>query len=176
MICRLGGEFDFVKVVDFGLVKNTDQNAITHTKTASLAGTPLYMAPERWSNTVENDPRSDIYAIGAVAYRLLSGREIYSADSTVGLIEKILSANVTPLSDLGCTDIPPVLEELVMSCLASNMDARPSSVSVILNKLESLKGASLWKQSDARQWWANWELASRGKEIRADSKTPENSA
>src|SRR6185436_7446598 len=86
MINRRGGESDIVKVLDFGLVKALDEGKQASTTAAnSLTGTPLYMAPEaiQAPNTV--DARSDLYAVGAVGYFLLTGRPVFETATLVEL-------------------------------------------------------------------------------------------
>ncbi len=86
MLCRRGGENDVVKVLDFGLVKQIHgPEATSHTV---LAGTPMYMAPERLDAPQENDPRIDIYAFGAVGFFLLTGREIFLDDGVHGILHR----------------------------------------------------------------------------------------
>ncbi|MGI9515438.1 MAG: serine/threonine protein kinase [Pirellulaceae bacterium] len=153
MLCLLGGEADFVKVLDFGLARPIHPDSQDLTKTKTLAGTPLYMAPERWREPGEDDPRSDIYSIGAVVYRLLTGREIYTAKTPAALVEQIVAGEIKPLAECGVPDLPSELEYLVMSCLASDVDSRPSSVDEILKELEQLPKDDFWNESMALQWW-----------------------
>ncbi|MCA9152600.1 MAG: serine/threonine protein kinase, partial [Planctomycetales bacterium] len=103
MVCQCGGEVDFLKVLDFGLVKQivpADQAMST-----VLAGTPRYMAPERLLEPQENDPRSDLYALGAVAYYLLSGQEIYAEVPAAQLLTRILQQAPAPLAQVASQPI-----------------------------------------------------------------------
>ena len=110
------------------------------------------MAPERWQELGINDPRSDIYSVGAVAYCLLSGRDIYVNQNPVQLLEQIIAGNIKPLAEL-----PTALENLVMSCLAKDASNRPDSVSLILEQMEQWAIDDPWNQEKARAWWQSQE-------------------
>ena len=97
MLCERGGEYDFVKVLDFGLVWHVeDSGDMRITRPHRIIGTPLYMAPERISHPLEADVRSDIYSLGAVAYHLLSGRPVFRSVTDLELIGQIMHAITRP--------------------------------------------------------------------------------
>ncbi len=100
MLNRRGGEPDVVKVLDFGLVKATDdQQQAGVTQQASLTGTPLYMSPEAIQLPNSVDARSDLYAVGAVGYFLLTGQPVFEAESVVDLCQKHVSTPPVPPSE-----------------------------------------------------------------------------
>ena len=127
MLCERGGQADFIKVLDFGLVKSTTKDENTGlTAATALAGTPLYMAPERLRDPLVTDTRSDLYSLGAVAYDLLTGRNIFHCVSDLDVLFHVI--NVTPEAPSRLNPaVPPCLCELVMSCLAKDPHARPQS-------------------------------------------------
>lgn len=153
MLCERGGQADFVKVLDFGLVKSTSTSDTTGlTAVTALAGTPLYMAPERLRDPMITDTRSDLYALGAVGYNLLTGRSIFHCASDLDVLYHVMNVVPEPLTQL-CADLPAELNELIMSCLAKDPQHRPQSATDILQQLDGLTGLTPWTQTDARDWW-----------------------
>jgi serine/threonine protein kinase len=154
MLCERGGEYDYVKVLDFGLVWQIGDSAdMRITRPHRIIGTPLYMAPERISNPLEADVRSDIYSVGAVAYQLLSGRPVFRSVTDLELIGQIMHGTPDPLSELVPSPIPVALEGLVMNCISRDLSLRPQSVAEILEVLESIETLPGWTQHAARAWW-----------------------
>ncbi len=151
---RLGIRYDFVKVLDFGLVKSVakdDSQISLATAVGRTPGTPSYMAPEMaLGETV--DSRSDIYALGCVAYFLLSGKLVFDAESSFQMIARHLRNEPVPPSLRGNVEIPPALEALVLKCLAKDPAARPQSAKEFSEALASLRLPE-WKQSEAAEWW-----------------------
>ena len=127
---RVGRKYDFVKVMDFGLVKaitdSTSEDALATVPGQMALGTPAYMSPEMaLGETV--DARTDIYALGCVAYFLLTGELVFGGENTVNLIAKHLQAEPIPPSQRTTQTIPPGLERLIMKCLAKAPANRPQS-------------------------------------------------
>ena len=154
MVCRYGGEYDFVKVLDFGLVKNiaaAEEQPIT--RTLRILGTPLYMAPERLRDPADVDARADIYALGAVAFFVLTGRRMFETDDDLGLTSKVLNEVPPRLSQRAAQPIPEALELLIAACLEKNRDDRPSRVSEVSDVLEALAVRQRWTQRDAAAAW-----------------------
>ena len=153
-VSRIGLEYDFVKVLDFGLVKKDGTRVnqdVRLTAPESLSGTPAYMAPEMASGEVV-DGRADIYALGCVGYHLLTGRMVFEGDNALQLILKHLQTPpVAPSVRLGAP-VPEALEKLILSCLAKSPADRPADAAVLAAALTSA-GADEWAQADARQWW-----------------------
>lgn len=154
MLCHRAGEFDVVKILDFGLVKdlNTLQSR-NITQFQRVVGTPAYMAPERVRNAADADNRSDIYAVGATAFHLLTGRPPYEAAGEHDLTYQILHAAVPDVAE-AAPQAPPRLAELIARCLAKGRDERPHDIVVILAALEALAVRHPWTQRDAAAWWA----------------------
>ncbi|HMC93766.1 MAG TPA: serine/threonine-protein kinase, partial [Polyangia bacterium] len=124
-------EPDVVKVVDFGLVKKFGGSLAESMATDAIIGTPLYMAPEAISRHDTVDGRSDLYAVGAVAYFLLTGQHVFQAASVLEVCSKhMLEAPVPPSQRLGKA-LPADLEAIVLGCLAKDRDARPASAAIL---------------------------------------------
>jgi len=152
MLCRQGGECDVLKLLDFGLVKELAMGGDAGLSVAStLIGTPLYMAPEAITAPDSVDARSDIYALGAVAYFLLSGREVFGGSSLVEVCGAHLHSEPDALAARGVT-VSPELEAIVRSCLEKKPEKRPQSASELRARLEACAVAA-WGIDEARRWW-----------------------
>ena len=155
MVCRLGPDADFVKVLDFGLVKHTAAGqTVTMVSTAGTAvGTPSYMAPEIALGHADVDGRTDIYSLGCVAYYLLTAQHVFSGDTPVATaVAHVQSAPIPPglRSEFS---IPPALDALIMECLAKDPSARPASAAVLSERLATTVAADAWTLDSARAWW-----------------------
>lgn len=153
MLCCRGGEADVVKVLDFGLVKllaPVDKSGATSTV---LAGTPLYMSPERLFEPQAVDARSDIYSVGAVGFKLLTGEDIFSSDNQQSLLAQIIEAPVPRPSERSTTAVPRELDDLVVACLAKRADDRPAGAASLLEALDALTSIDRWSEHQAREWW-----------------------
>jgi serine/threonine-protein kinase len=158
MLCRHGGECDVVKVLDFGLVKELENKHTRDiTQFARVLGTPLYMAPERLRDPADADVRADIYALGAVAFFLLTGRRVFETQSDHDLVHKVLNEAAPGLAASGAEDAPPVLEALIARCLAKEREARPASILEVAAVLAELTRQRPWREEDAREWWSRRE-------------------
>jgi serine/threonine-protein kinase len=155
MLCERGGQFDFLKLLDFGLVRQLGaSNTLEISTPGSLIGTPLYMAPERFRDPMSADPRSDIYSVGAVAYFLLTGRPAFQ--SLTGLdLHQVLNAEPELPSKRVPHPIPVDLERLVLQCLSKDPALRPASAAELLEALDVLADVAAWTQTDAHQWWSS---------------------
>ena len=151
---RVGLEYDFVKVLDFGLVKRDGRSLgedVRLTAPESMSGTPAYMAPEMAAGEPV-DARADLYGLGCVGYFLLTGSLVFEGESAMQLVLKhIQSPPVPPSVRLG-RPVPETLERLIMACLAKAPSARPADASTLAEELTHA-GANDWSQRDARQWW-----------------------
>ncbi len=148
-----GGEL--VKVLDFGLVKELDpEGGVDLTNEANLAGTPQYMAPESITSPAMVDGRTDIYALGAVAFYLLTGTHVFSGRSIVEVCSQHLNSAPESVSSRLGARVCPDLEELIASCLAKDPSCRPQTAFELERRLSKCTGVTPWTADDARDWWA----------------------
>jgi len=157
-VCHRGLEYDFVKVLDFGLVTrlNDEPDDVRLTAEGRVIATPAYLPPEMASGAPA-DPRSDIYALGCVAYWLVTGSLVFEAETTIEMI--LAHANKTPVapSTLCEQEVSPVFDELVLQCLEKSPDDRPQSVAALVERLRDSQTSAEWTNADAAEWWANRE-------------------
>ena len=146
-LCRIGVELDFVKLLDFGLVKPGGGEGANLTQSNAMVGTPDFMSPEQ----IEGRPldgRSDLYSLGAVGYFLLTGRPPFECkENPMNVLLGHLSQDPDPL-DLS---IPPELRRIIQSCLQKQPDGRQASARELYQQLMALPG---WSRSQAAAWWA----------------------
>jgi serine/threonine-protein kinase len=166
MICVYGGIPDFLKVLDFGLVK--DVGVVEQTRRGetagtsgdaglsqdgSLLGTPLYMAPEGMSDPTQVDARADIFALGAVGYFLLTGKSPFVGRTAIEVFRMERQGPPPPLSRVGAHPVPAALDETIGRCLAFRREDRPASAEALDAMLEECDVAPPWKAENARAWW-----------------------
>jgi eukaryotic-like serine/threonine-protein kinase len=158
MLCTQGGEHDVVKVLDFGLVKELDvDRGIELTGATALMGTPLYMAPESILKPDVVDARTDIYALGAVAYYLLAGQHVFDGKSVVEVCSQHLHQAPLPLSARGI-ELSAELEGIVLACLDKDPTRRPQSASELRLRVEACE-VEAWDGARARAWWQEHKTA-----------------
>jgi eukaryotic-like serine/threonine-protein kinase len=150
----MGLEYDFVKVLDFGLVKveKPGDAATMMTAAAVAVGTPAYMAPETILGDVEVDRRVDVYALGCVAYYLLTGERVFSAESQMKLLMQHLQDQPALPSRRTRQHIPPELDRLVLDCLEKDPARRPAGADVVFQRLVECRIED-WDQDTAQHWW-----------------------
>jgi eukaryotic-like serine/threonine-protein kinase len=153
VLCVRGGIADFVKVLDFGLVKEMNESSQAMSIGDAVVGTPMYLAPEAITDPNRIDARTDLYALGGVAYELLTGKPVFEGASVLEVCAKHLHEAPVPPSKKGGRPIPSALETLVLSCLAKNPDDRPASAAQILNGLDASPGLEPWNPVEAARWW-----------------------
>jgi serine/threonine-protein kinase len=147
-----GGEPDVVKVLDFGLVRSVHANNGELTHAGVLMGTPLTMSPEAIRSPDRVDARSDLYALGAVAYYLLVGRHVFEAESAIEICAKHLHDDPPPLA-ARVPGLDAELERLVLACLAKEPARRPSSARALLDGLDQCPSCTEWTRDQAQAWW-----------------------
>jgi serine/threonine protein kinase len=153
-IGRLGLDYDFVKVLDFGLVKRQQdgpEGDMQLTAPEAISGTPAYMAPEMASGEPV-DSRADLYALGCVGYFLVTGQRIFEGTHPMQVVLQHLRSEPVPPSERIGRPIPPALERLLLHCLAKNPADRPPHAAELAEAFGSA-GADEWTQGDARRWW-----------------------
>ena len=155
-VCRSGVKRDVVKLLDFGLVKPTwtaegQDQALTGR--GAITGTPAYLAPELALGNQPIDGRADLYALGCVAYWLLTGLRVFEADSPLQvMMQHIQTMPIAPSRRAGLF-VPRDLEELILWCLQKQPDRRPASAAEVARHLASCRLDARWTQERARAWW-----------------------
>lgn len=154
LTCR-GGLHDFVKVLDFGLAKAVDSNESANvTNPNALMGTPLYLSPEGVNHPESVDARSDVYAVGAVGYFLLTGTPVFNGATILEICMKHAKETPeTPSSRRG-KPVSADLEALLMRCLAKAPNDRPANAGELLALLVSCRIDGAWSSAEAAAWWA----------------------
>jgi serine/threonine-protein kinase len=151
---RLGVQHDYLKVLDFGLVKtHGGQGQTLLTQPHMTTGTPAYMPPELAMAEETIDGRADLYALGCVMYWLLTGRLVFQGDNPMKVMHQHISDAPVPPSQRTEMPIPAELEAVIMDCLAKDPDDRPASALVLIDRLDAVPVASPWTPQRARQWW-----------------------
>jgi serine/threonine-protein kinase len=155
--CRRGRDFDFIKVLDFGLVKNVREPGETLTQLTGegvTSGTPGFMAPEMVTSEGTVDGRADIYALGCVGYWLLTGQMVFDGKTPLSILVQHVNEEPPPLSSRTEFEIPLRLERIVHACLAKRPGDRPASAEA-LGKMLADVAAELppWTQERAEKWW-----------------------
>jgi serine/threonine-protein kinase len=157
IVGRYGGEHDFVKVLDFGIVKEEHDvmqtGALELTRDNMLRGTPGYIAPEQALASAPVDRRADIYAVGCVAYYLLTGSPVFTGDTPMAVVIHHAHTPPTPPSERSTQPIPPALDQLVMACLAKDPAERPQSAKELSRRLSEITGINPWTEERASEWW-----------------------
>jgi hypothetical protein len=151
-------EPDVVKVVDFGLVRPLHERGedVNITQANALAGTPLYLAPEAITDGASIDGRADLYALGAVGYFLLTGRQVFSASTVVEVCAKHLTEAPVPPSERLGAPVAADLEAVILRCLAKRRDDRPATAAELRSALLACADAGGFDEAAARRWWKEW--------------------
>jgi serine/threonine-protein kinase len=151
-VCRRGDIADFIKVLDFGLVRESNRSSnVSLSRGEAVVGTPLYLSPEAIVRPADVDARADIYGLGGVAYYLATGTTPFSGQSMVEVCAHHLHTEPEPPSRRG--HVPEDLERVILSCLAKDPDARPQTASLLLEQLMSCADAHAWTEREADAWW-----------------------
>ncbi len=167
-VCRYGIDWDFVKLLDFGLVKNPVADARgAATVSGVIAGTPGYMSPEMGLGSVDVDWRTDIYALGCVAYWLVTGHRVFEGGSPMQVLMDHIQKKPAPPSQRVDTPLPAELDRAILACLEKDPANRPQTTQELLQRLRAVPLPRRWSEEDARRWWLE-----HGSEA-ADAETPE---
>jgi serine/threonine protein kinase len=153
-LTRRGGLDDFVKVLDFGLVKALDADkAARITAANAVAGTPLYLSPEALQHPESVDARADVYALGAVGYYLLTGTPVFSGASLVEICMKHTQVQPEPPAQRLGKPVSADLEQLLLRCLAKDRADRPIDAGALLKVLDACAITGTWTAEIAATWW-----------------------
>lgn len=153
-VCRYGRRDDFVKILDFGLVKseNGKEEDVNLTAEGTVSGTPAFLAPEQvlGDNT---DGRTDIYSLGCTAYWALTGSFVFQGKSAMATVMMHVNTPPSPPSTCGAQSIPEELDEVVMACLEKDPANRPQDADVLAEMLTACQIGDFWTKKQARAWW-----------------------
>ena len=154
MLCDIRGERDFVKVLDFGLVKQIDGDD-TRDLTAHMRilGTPLYMSPERIRNPSDADGRADIYALGAVGFFLLTGKRLFETETEHDLTYHVLHETPRLASECSPFAVPAELDALIGRCLEKDPADRPQTIAAMASALDGVLVHMPWTRGQIEAWW-----------------------
>jgi len=156
-LCRYGRDTDFVKVLDFGMVKRheiLDEEQLEMTAMGTYIGTPAFSSPEQAScGTEVVDERSDIYSLGCVAFWLLTGSIVFDTEGVQQMLRAHRELKPRTPSSLAPTPVPAELDNLILACLAENSQKRPISVDQISSQLHQICCSQLWTPERSREWW-----------------------
>ena len=155
-VCEYGEDRDFVKVLDFGIVKQHPNGAGADpelTIAGGVLGTPAYMCPEAVTGRHPIDRRSDIYSLGCVAHWLLTGGVVFEAGTPLAMMAEHAKSEPVSPSQRSELEIPGELDELVLACLAKDPDERPGSAEELARRLAAIEFERSWDGARARNWW-----------------------
>jgi hypothetical protein len=176
LTCR-GGLHDFVKVLDFGLVKAVAGAEQAHlTSPSAVTGTPLYLSPEAVRKPDAVDARTDVYALGAVGYFLLTGSSVFTGESIMEICMQHANAAPEPPSVRRGRPVSADLETLLLRCLAKAPSDRPRDAAALQRELEACVVEGTWTASDAAGWWGSHERAAPSAEQTTVAATPRTAA
>jgi len=154
--CHIGPDYDFLKVLDFGLVKyeaelRKGDTGLTLEGIAS--GTPAYMPPEVALGRKEIDERLDIYSLGCVAYWMLTGQRVFDGGTPMEVVVRHVQEAPPPPSKRTEIPIPPDVEEIILSCLEKDPAGRPAGAAELAARLRASSVAGMWTEEKAMRWW-----------------------
>ena len=156
-VSSIGGEPDFVKVLDFGLVRFHPEHGaggdVKRTAEGRVRGTPAYIAPEIVLGEGSYDHRVDIYAVGCVAYWLLTGKLVFEGESVMKVLVAHASAEPPWPHARTSVPIPFDLEKIIMACLEKDPARRPSSAAALAEQLSAVELVEQWTHERAEAWW-----------------------
>jgi serine/threonine-protein kinase len=156
-VCRFGLDYDFVKVLDFGLVRRDGRRLEEETRLTRegfVGGTPAFLPPEMALGKADIDGRADIYAVGCVAYWLVTGELVFEGSNPMELAIKHLQETPILPSKRTELEIPEELDETILQCLRKDPVERPQSASELAQLLEKSTLADSWSPSAAAEWWS----------------------
>lgn len=152
-ICRYGRDVDHVKVLDFGLVRET-KGEVDLTKVGSFAGTPAFAAPEQIMGKLDQlGPHSDVYALACVAYFLLTGRPVFDKKTVRDMLMAHIREEPQSVLELSKAPVPPELDGLLLACLEKSPADRVATMDEMDAGLAAIQVEHPWPADEARAWW-----------------------
>ncbi len=167
-LCARGGVRDVVKVLDFGLVREfRSDGSVTGSNLDILVGTPLYLSPEAILAPAQLDSRADIYALGTLAYVLLTGVPPFAGRTLVELCGHHLHSVPEPPSTRGVA-VAEDLEQVVLACLAKDPASRPQTAFELAERLRACRDARGWSETEAERWWSELPASPKSEPVRTE--------
>jgi len=158
VVSRVGAGWDFVKVLDFGLVKlegaRQNETSVKLTADSSVSGTPGFIAPEVVLGN-NADHRVDIYSLGCVGYWLITGKLVFEGPGAIKVMSDHVHTAPVPPSSRTETPIPPELDALILECLEKDPAKRPGTAAALQSRLQEIPVATPWTRERADSWWVN---------------------
>ena len=156
--CRYGLDVDFLKLLDFGLVKANRFTAarvtdVSVTREGTISGTPAFMAPEMVTANDEVDARSDLYSLACTAYWMLSGELVFDAPTPMEVMACHIRDNPRSLAKVPGISVPEKLDRLLLRCLEKDPKNRPQGAYELKSALEAIDLPAEWTEDRAREWW-----------------------
>ena len=155
ILCERGGMYDVAKVVDFGLAENLGDGASSR----AIRGTPAYIAPEAVADPDRIGPASDLYALGAVGYFLLTGRPPHQGATQQETLLMHVTHAPRPISEVALSPVTPALEAAIMKCLDKAPSQRFASARELAASLAALPTDPSWSPAQAERWWRDFRTA-----------------
>jgi len=164
MVTNRPGMWDHLKVLDFGLVKVMGGNdTVDVTVPGNVLGTPRYISPEGIRDTESVDARSDLYALGAVGYFLLTGQHMFEGETVIEIINQHINTEpVRPSERLG-RELPEALEDAILWCVKKDPDERPISAEALFDRLDALGDMGIWGRDESNVWWREYRVHIQGR-------------
>ncbi|HEX5398720.1 MAG TPA: protein kinase [Verrucomicrobiae bacterium] len=170
-LCDRAGMLDWVKVLDFGLVREFHKSSDSGKDEQEFAGTPSFMPPEAVRNSASNDPRSDLYAVGAIGYFLLTGRPPFEEEDVLAKEKKEQTASPAPPSWRTKSKISSQLERAILRCLEHEPEKRPQSALELRDLLLASPQANAYTPEARATWWAEFHRQEQTA-VAAETATP----
>jgi len=154
-LCKVGLAFDVIKVLDFGLVTRagSEETRDARLQDEGMAGTPAYMAPEQVLAVTTIDERADIYALGCVAYWMITGHTLFDIERPLAMAVAHVKAPPMPPSRRTEMPVPKDLEAVIMQCLEKEPARRPATAEELSTMLLACACGDVWGPGSAREWW-----------------------
>jgi eukaryotic-like serine/threonine-protein kinase len=173
MLTQRGGESDVIKVLDFGLVKEVKGDDTTNLTAAhSITGTPMYLPPEAIASPEKVSEASDLYAVAAVGYFLLTGSEVFQGTTVIEICAHHLHSNPEHPAARAGKQLPGDLTELLLRGLEKNPDARPPNAREFRRALLACD-VPAWTDEEARAWWTQRGAVIRERREQASQSSPD---
>jgi len=175
-VSRFGRKCDFVKVLDFGLVKargDFGENDGRLTQAGTITGTPAYLAPEVAMGYANVDARADIYSLGCTAYWMLTGKAVFEGKTGMEVIVQHMNSHPKRPSEVLGQPLPEKLEDLLLACLVKEPGKRVQTVDEIVARLNEIQLPDPWTFERAAEWWESHQLVGKASELPPDEASDE---